>query len=63
MEYGQSSEECFDEFKDFYKEHPHAFSAEIKSLAKKTAGAIANAFSGKNKSELVILAKIGLLLK
>ena len=63
VEYGQSSEDCFEEFKDFYKEHPHAFSKKIKSLAKKTAGAIASSFSGKNKSELMILAKIELLLK
>ncbi|WP_281541230.1 hypothetical protein [Maribacter aestuarii] len=63
MEYGRSSEDCYEEFKDFYNEHPHAFSEEIKSLTKKTAGAIANSFAGKNKSELVILAKIELLLK
>lgn len=62
MEYGQSSDECFEEFKEFYKEHPHAFTKEIKSSAKKTARAIANSFSGMNKSELIILAKIDLLL-
>lgn len=63
MEYTRTSEECFEEFKDFYEEHPHAFSDKIKLLAKKTASAIANSFSGKNKAELVILAKIELLLK
>ncbi len=63
MEYTRSSEECYTEFKSFYKEHPHAFSEEIKSLTIKTSNAIANAFSGRNKSELVLLAKIQLLLK
>lgn len=63
MEYEKTSEECFEEFKDFYKEHPHAFSKEIKSLTKKTANAIANSFARKNKSELMILAKLELLIK
>jgi hypothetical protein len=63
MEYNKSSEECYIAFKDFYKEHPHAFSENIKSLTLKTANAIASAFSGRNKSELVLLAKINLLLK
>lgn len=63
LEYEKNSEECFEEFKEFYAEHPHAFTKEIKSLTEKTANAIANAFSGKNKSELVLLAKINLLLE
>lgn len=63
MEYNQSSEVCFDEFKEFYDAHPHAFTKEIKLLTGRTANAIANAFSGRNKSELVLLAKINLLLK
>lgn len=61
MESEKSSEECFDEFKDFYKIHPHAFSEQIKALTKKTAKAIADSFSGNNKSELIMLAKIDLL--
>ena len=28
MEYGKSSEECFKEFKEFYEEHPNAFTKE-----------------------------------
>ncbi len=63
MEYPRTSEECFDEFKDFYQNHPYAFSSKIKWLTKKTANAIANSFSGKNKAELIILAKIELLFK
>ncbi|SIR29429.1 hypothetical protein [Maribacter ulvicola] len=62
METTKSSKECFDAFKDFYKLHPHAFSEQIKTLTKKTAKAIASSFSGNNKSELIMLAKIDLLL-
>ena len=63
MEYTKSSKECFNEFKDFYKAHPHAFTDEIKSLIMKTANAIATAFSGRNKSESIQIAKLSLLLK
>ncbi len=62
MEYGKTGKECFQEFKNFYQEHPHAFSREIKSLARKTSSAIANSFAGKNKSELIMLSKLELLL-
>lgn len=63
MEYTKTSEECFEEFTNFYEQHPHAFSDKIKVLTRKTATAIANSFSGKNKSELIMLAKIELLLQ
>ena len=63
LEYENTTDECFEAFKDFYKEHPHAFTKEIKTLTKKTAHAIANSFAGKNKSELVLLAKLQFLLK
>lgn len=62
MESEKSSKECFSEFVDFYKQHPHAFSDKIKTLTKKTAKAIANSFAGNNKSELILLAKIQILL-
>lgn len=63
LESEKTSGECFKEFKDFYKEHTHAFTKEIRSLTRKTANAIANSFSGKNKSEVMLLAKINLLLE
>lgn len=63
MEYTRTSEGCLEEFTNFYKAHPHAFSDKIKVLTRKTANAIANSFSGRNKSELIMLAKIELLLK
>ena len=54
---------CFESFQDFYKEHPSLFTPKRKELILKTANAIANAFSGKNKSELLLLGKIQLLFK
>ena len=62
LEYEKTSEECFEEFKEFYKDHPKQFPKDVKDLIKHTASAIANSFSGKNKAELVMLAKIDLLL-
>ncbi|MEZ4779062.1 MAG: hypothetical protein R2786_06730 [Flavobacteriaceae bacterium] len=54
---------CFESFKDFYKEHPTLFTTKRKELILKTASTIADAFSGKNKSELMLLGKIQLLFK
>ncbi|MAO07125.1 MAG: hypothetical protein CL596_00260 [Alteromonas sp.] len=55
------AEECFESFEDFYKEHPTLFSKKRKDLILKTAHAIAHAFAGKNKSELIVLGKLQLL--
>jgi hypothetical protein len=55
--------ECYESFADYKKENPKLFTNERKDLILKTANAIANSFSGKNKSELIMLAKLKLLLK
>ncbi len=55
--------ECFDDFKDFYKEHPTQFTKERKEKILRTAHAIAGAFAGKNKKELTLLGKIQLLFE
>ncbi len=55
--------ECFEEFKDFKKEHERLFGAKRKELIWKTANTIASAFAGKNKSELIMLTKLKLLLE
>ena len=56
-------DECFEDFKDFKKENPNLFSTTIKKLIWKTADAIASSFAGKNKSELIMLAKLKMLLQ
>ena len=63
LEYGKESRECFDEFVNFYHEHPSIFTEKVEKLIYGTANAIAGAFSGKNKSELMLLGKLELLFK
>ena len=54
---------CYNAFTNYKKEQPHLFTANIKKLILKTAHAIAASFSGLNKSELIILAKLDIELK
>lgn len=54
--------ECFSDFEFFINEHDNLFTSSIKKLIWKTANSIASAFSGKNKSELIMLAKLSELL-
>jgi len=62
MEADIDVDEVFNDFKTFYKEHITLFSNTIKVLMVDTANDIANSFSGKNKSELIIIGKLCLLL-
>ena len=59
----KKSDTYFREFIDFYEEHPSRFSNTIKLLIYRTADAIASSFANKNKSELILLAKLKLLLQ
>lgn len=60
---GRDAWECFENFREFKKTHEELFTPERKKLILNTASAIANAFSGKNKSELIMLAKLEQLLQ
>ena len=53
----------FEEFVSYKNEQPHLFPKSIKQLILKTANAVAASFSGKNKSELIMLAKLEMFLK
>ena len=57
------AEECFENFKEYYRENKTLFNPKIKKLVLSTAHTVADAFSGKNKSELLLLGKLELLLK
>ncbi|MAP55106.1 hypothetical protein [Altibacter sp.] len=57
-----AADDCFEEFREFKKEHEHLFDDKRKKLIWKTAQAIADAFAGTNKSELVLLSKLKLTL-
>lgn len=63
LEYENEAYDCYDTFKEFYKEHVKMFTPEIKRLIIDTANAMANAYAGKNKAELILLAKIEILFK
>ncbi|KXO01211.1 hypothetical protein LS48_01725 [Aequorivita aquimaris] len=54
--------DCFYSFADYKKDNPQLFTDERKKLIWKTANAIAGSFAGKNKSELIMLAKLKNLL-
>ncbi|WP_299535885.1 hypothetical protein [Ulvibacterium sp.] len=53
----------FKEFKYFFKEHRSLFTKRISEQIYKTARAIAVSFAGTNKSELVLLTKLKMLLE
>ncbi|MAP80801.1 MAG: hypothetical protein CL526_06900 [Aequorivita sp.] len=50
--------DCFEDFVDYKKENNKYFTEERKKLIWQTANAIASSFAGKNKSELIMLAKL-----
>lgn len=54
---------CFNEFKAFNKQHKSLFTNELNHVIFETASAIAASFSGKNKSELVMLSELGSVLE
>jgi len=60
---GLKADICFDEFKTFKNEHESLFTNKRKQLIWRTSNYIANSFSGKNKSEIIMLARLKLLLK
>lgn len=57
------AQSCFESFEEYRKENPQHFNQERKQLIWNTANAIANSYAGKNKSELIMLAKLQILLK
>lgn len=51
------------DFKFFHNEHHSLFTPEINSLITKTAEAVAKSFSGKNKSEHVLISQLNFILQ
>lgn len=54
---------CYTDFVSYQNEQNHLFTEEVKKLILKTSSAIAHAFSGINKSELMLIAKLDIELK
>ena len=50
------------DLEDFKKEHPSIFTPQVNDLIIKTAKVITNSFSGKNKSESVLMEKLRAVL-
>lgn len=57
-----SGESCFDSFKTYYTSNPKLFTGEISRNIFKVANSIANSVAGRNKAELIYLAKLKLLM-
>ena len=57
-EQGMSADDAFERFKDHYRDAPGSCDEVTRQLVRNTAAAIAAAFSGKNKAELVRLAQV-----
>ena len=55
--------ELFKDFEDYYINNKVEFSEKAKQWITATANGIGSSFSGKNKSELVMLARLSLLFK
>ncbi|TDQ30107.1 hypothetical protein [Tenacibaculum caenipelagi] len=58
-----SSEEAYDNFKNYYLTHQKEFSKEVVHDLLVASHEITNSYAGKNKSELIILAKLYKLFK
>ncbi len=61
LEYEKDGEEIYEEFEEFYTDHKKLFTPKVKALAMSTSRAIATAFAGSNKAELVMLGRLELL--
>lgn len=55
-----TTEDCYADFIEYYHNHPYFFTSEIKRLIMETSGKIASAFADRNKSELILLARLSL---
>lgn len=59
----KTANECYGLFENYYDSHSCLFTSEVKHLILETSNAIANSFAKKNKSELILLAKLSVLFK
>ncbi|MFO0479042.1 MAG: hypothetical protein ACK50L_09750 [Bacteroidota bacterium] len=59
----QNTNDSIAEFKLFKKANENLFTNDVKQLIWKTASAITTSFSERNKSELILLAELGIILK
>ena len=58
-----NSEACFLDFVTYKNKQKHLFTDPVKHLILQTSNAIASSFASRNKSELIMLAKLEIKLK
>ena len=58
-----NAKECFEQFEAYYNQNTSTFTDSMKNLIWDTANTIAGAFSGKNKSELMMLGRLKLVFE
>lgn len=63
IENPNTEDEILKEYESFKNENPAIFIPEIKDFVYKTANRVAASYANKNKSELVLLAKLHFILK
>lgn len=63
IKYPHTAEDILEEYQEFKQQHPELFTPKLKAFVYKTAHSIAASFADKNKSELVLLAKLHFVLK
>ena len=57
------SETCYMQFQEFFNEHKQLFNEDLRKLIWDTTQGIASSYAKKNKSELIVLAKLKMLLE
>ena len=63
IKHPKTSNEILSEFNDFKNDNIDLFTDNIKNFVYKTAHNVAASYANKNKSELIILGKLHLILK
>ncbi|WP_298899599.1 hypothetical protein [uncultured Psychroserpens sp.] len=63
LDHEYNAEVCYNNFMLFKRNNETLFSSKMKSLILQTASKIASSFSGQNKSELMMLAKLSIEFK
>lgn len=63
IKYPQTAEDILEEYQEFKQQYPELFTPKLVDFVYKSAHSIASSFAGKNKSELVLLAKLHFVLK
>ncbi|EGV43898.1 hypothetical protein BZARG_2381 [Bizionia argentinensis JUB59] len=58
-----NTNDCFSSFISFKKQNEFMFTSKLNSLILKTVGKISASFSGQNKAELIMLARLNIELK